>query len=159
MILIYAPVALLAFLTISCETRNSAPSPTSQKVISGLERKSDEGIYPRVISPGWRVQGDGKPSMDVSGVRRVGYVKIGAPDDVAEVFHHGQDNSRITTDDKSSVTIMGRKVQTYGSGNEDVAFATQPILLTSPGGKSAYYSFQFHNENLYKTRKIPQFGW
>ena len=159
MILIYAPFALLAFLTISCETRNSAPSPTSQKVISGLERKSDEGIYPRVISPGWRVQGDGKPSMDVSGVRRVGYVKIGAPDDVAEVFHHGQDNSRITTDDKSSVTIMGRKVQTYGSGNEDVAFATQPILLTSPGGKSAYYSFQFHNENLYKTRKIPQFGW
>ena len=159
MILIYAPFALLAFLTISCETRNSAPSPTSQKVISGLERKSDEGIYPRVISPGWRVQGDGKPSMDVSGVRRVGYVKIGAPDDVAEVFHHGQDNSRITTDDKSSVTIMGRKVQTYGSGNEDVAFATQPILLTSPGGKSAYYSFQFHNEKLYKTRKIPQFGW
>ena len=159
MTIIYAPVALLAFLTISCGTRNPAPSPTSQKIISGLERKSDEGVYPRVISPGWRVQGDGKPSMDVSGVRRVGYVKIGAPDDVAEVFYHGQDNSRITTDDKSSVTIMGRKVQTYGSGNEDVAFATQPILLTSPGGKSAYYSFQFHNENLYKTRKIPQFGW
>ena len=157
--IIYAPIALLTFLTISCETRNPLPSPTYQEVISGLERKSEGVVYPRVISAGWRVQGDGKPSMDVSGVNRVGYVKIGAPDDVAEVFHHGRDHSRITTDDKNSVTIMGQKVQTYGSGNEDVAFATQPILLTSPGGKSAYYSFQFHNENLYKTRKIPQFGW
>lgn len=54
---------------------------------------------------------------------------------------------------------MVQKVQTYPSGNEDPAFATQPIQLTAPNGKSAYYSFQFNNEHLCKTREIPQFGW
>ena len=148
---------LLGFGMVSCRTQ--APTPTYQEVISKLEKEAEGAVFPRVTSPGWRALGNAKPSMDVSGVSRVSYVRDGAPKDVVEIFYHGQNNSRITTDDKSSVTVMGQKVQTYGSGNEDVAFATQPILLTAPNGKSAYYSFQFNNENLYKTRKIPQFGW
>jgi len=147
--------ATASLLAISCETR----TPTYQEVVSKLEKETKGAVFPRVISPGWRALGNGKPEMDVSGVSRVSYVRNGAPDDVVEIFYHGQDSSRITTDDKSSVTIMGQKVQTYGSGNETVAFATQPILLTAPNGKSAYYSFQFNNEHLYKSREIPQFGW
>jgi hypothetical protein len=50
-------------------------------------------------------------------------------------------------------------VQTYDSGNEDVAFATQPIRLKAPNGKTAFYSFQFNNQRLYKSREIPEFGW
>ena len=149
--------ATASLLVISCQTQK--PTPTYQEVISRLEKEAEGAAYPRVISPGWRALGNGRPEMDVSGISRVSYVRGGAPKDVVEVFYHGQKNSRITTDDKSSVTIMGQKVQTYGSGNEDVAFATQPILLTAPNGKSAYYSFQFNNEHLYKTRDIPQFGW
>jgi hypothetical protein len=141
--------------TISCETQ----TPTYEGVISKVEKQTRGAIYPRVTSPGWSVMRNGKPEMDVSGVSRVSYVRDGAPDDVAHVYYHGQKNSRITTDDPASVIIMGQKVQTYGSGNEIAAFATQPILLTAPNGKSAYYTFEFDNEHLYQTRDIPQFGW
>ena len=153
------PVFLSAIIlcTVSCETQS--PTPTYQELISKLEREAGAAVFPRVISPGWRALGNGRPEMDVSGISRVSYVRNGSPKDVVEIFYHGRNNSRITTDDKSTVTVMGRKVQTYPSGNEDVAFATQPILLTAPNGKSAYYSFQFNNEHLYKTREIPQFGW
>jgi hypothetical protein len=149
--------AVLCLYSVSCEAPN--PTPTYQEVISGLEKENKGAIYPRVISPGWRVMGNGKPEMDVSGISRVSYVRDGAPDDVAHVYYHGRKNSRITTDDPSSVIIMGQKVETYGSGNEIAAFATQPILLTAPNGKSAYYTFEFDNEHLYQTRDIPQFGW
>jgi hypothetical protein len=144
-------------LVVSCETQT--PTPTYQEVISKLEKEAEGAVFPRVISPGWHALGNGRPEMDVSGVSRVSYVRDGAPKEVVEVFYHGTNNHRITTDDQSSVTIMGQKVQTYGSGNEEPAFATQPIKLTAPNGKSAYYSFQFNNEHLYKTRQIPQFGW
>jgi hypothetical protein len=142
---------------VSCQTQKT--TPTYQEVISKLQEETKDAVFPRVTSPGWRALGNGKPEMDVSGISRVSYVKNDAPEDVVEIFYHGQNNSRIITDDKSFVTIMGRKVQTYGSGNETVAFATQPILLTATNGKSAYYSFQFNNEHLYKSRKIPDFGW
>lgn len=149
------PLTAAGLLAVSCETR----TPTYQEVITKLEKETKGAVFPRVISPGWRALGNGRPEMDVSGISRVSYVRNGAPEDVVEIFYHGQNESRITTDDKSSVTIMGQKVQTYGSGNEIAAFATQPVLLTAPNGKSAYYTFQFNNERLYKTRDIPQFGW
>lgn len=135
---------VLCLYTVSCKAPN--PTPTYEEVISELQEETKGAVFPRVITPGWRVMGNGKPEMDVSGVSRVSYVRNGAPNHVVEIFYHGQNNSHITTDDKSSVTIMGQNVQTYGSGNEDVAFATQPILLTVPNGKSAYYTFQFNNE-------------
>lgn len=149
--------ALFAFCAVSCQS--PGPTPTYQEVVSKLEKETEGAVFPRVTSPGWHALGNGRPSMDVSGFSRVSYVRDGAPKDVVEIFYHGQNSSQITTDDKSSITVMGRNVQTYPSGNEDPAFATQPILLTAPNGKSAYYSFQFNNDNLYKTRKIPQFGW
>ncbi len=142
---------------VSCETQK--PTPTFEEVISKVEKETQGAVFPRITSPGWRVMGNGKPEMSVSGVSTMSYVKNGASDDTVIIYYHGQKNSRITTDDKSSVTVMGQKVQTYGSGNEIVAFATQPMLLTAPNGKSAYYTFEFNNENLYKTRDIPQFGW
>lgn len=150
-------LAAAGLLAISCETRNA--TPTYQEVISKLEKETQGAVFPRVISSGWRALGNGKPEMDVSGISRVSYVRDGAPKDVVEIFYHGRNNHRITTDDKSTVTVMGQTVQTYPSGNEDVAFATQPIRLTAPNGKSAWYSFQFNNETLYKTRRIPEFGW
>ena len=152
------PVSAAAmFFMVSCETRNSIE--TYQDLVSKLEKEAAGAVFPRVISPGWRVMGDGKPLMDVSGFSRVSYVKDGAPKDIVEIFYHGKKDHRIITDDPSTVTIMGKTVQTYGSGNENVAFATQRLLLTAPNGQSAYYSFQFNNENLYKSRKIPDFGW
>jgi hypothetical protein len=144
-------------LMVSCETRNSME--TYAEVIARMEKEAAGAVFPRIISPGWQVMGGGKPSMDVSGFSRVSYVRQGAPDDIVEIFYHGKKDHRIITDDPSTVTIMGKTVQTYGSGNENVAFATQRFILTAPNGKSAYYSFQFNNENLYNTRKIPDFGW
>ncbi|MGL5017920.1 MAG: hypothetical protein ACRDBP_07290 [Luteolibacter sp.] len=149
--------AAAGFLLVSCETQKN--TPTYEEVISRVEKENRGAVFPRVTSPGWRVMGNGKPEMSVSGVSSMSYVRNGAPDDTVIIYYHGQKNPRITTDDKSSVTIMGQKVQTYGSGNETVAFATQPIRLTDPNGKSAYYTFEFNNENLYKTRDIPEFGW
>jgi hypothetical protein len=151
------PLLAASLLFISCE----APDPAAARQNVAMERENEAAaaILPRVTTPGWRAQGGGKPFLDVTGYSRVSYVKDGSPDDVVEVFYHGKDNPRVDTDSPESVTIMGRKVQTYASGNEDPAFATQPILLTAPDGKSAYYSFQFHNGHLYKTREIPQFGW
>jgi hypothetical protein len=146
-----------AFWAVSCQAQN--PAPSYQEVVSNLERVAKGAVFPRVISPGWRALGNGRPEMDVSGISRVSFVRNSAPKDVVDIFYHGQDNHRIRTDDPEFVTIMGHKVQTYSSGNEDVAFATQPIRLTAPNEKSAFYSFQFHNERLYKTRDIPQFGW
>jgi|GEM_PF-3363366 len=142
---------------VSCKATD--PAATQQNAVLDREKEAATATLPRVITPGWHVQGDGKPLLDVTGYSRVGYVKDGSPQDVVEVFYQGKDNPRIDTQDQEFVTVMGQKVQTYGSGNEEVAFATQPILLTAPNGKSAYYSFQFNNEHLYKTRLIPQFGW
>lgn len=146
-----------SFLAVSCAPQNT--TPTYEEVISKVEKETQGAVFPRVTSPGWRVMGNGNPEPSVSGASAMSYAKIGAPDDTVIIYYHGQKNHRITTDDPSSVTIMGQKVQTYGSGNEIVAFATQPIRLTAPNGKSAYYTFEFNNENLYKTRDIPQFGW
>lgn len=154
-LLLVASAAMFAL--VSCQTKNSME--TYSEAIAKLEKEAAGAVFPRVISPGWRVMGDGKPSMDVSGFSNVSYVKEGAPDDIVDIFYHGKKDHRIITDDPSTVTIMGKTVQTYGSGNENVAFATQRLLLTAPNGKSAYYSFQFNNKNLYESRKIPEFGW
>ena len=89
----------------------------------------------------------------------VSWVKIGSPKDVIDIYFQGNDNQRIQTDKPEFVTIMGEKVQTYGSGNEEVAFATQPIKLTAPDGTASYYTFEFNNANLYTSRAIPAFGW
>lgn len=149
--------AALGLCIVSCV----APDPAAARkdLVIEREKEAQSATLPRVITPGWHVQGDGKPFLDVTGYSRVGYVKDGSPKDVVEVFYHGQDNPRVRTEDQEFVTVMGQKIQTYGSGNEDPAFATQPILLTAPNGKSAYYSFQFNNEHLYKSRQIPEFGW
>lgn len=149
--------ALFGLCAMSCQPPNSAT--TQQNVVTKRENEAATATLPRVITPGWHVLGDGKPSLDVTGYSCVSYVRDAAPKDVVEVFYHGQDNPRINTNTQEYVSIMGQKIQTYSSGNEDPAFATQPILLTSPNGKSAYYSFQFNNMHLYKTRQIPQFGW
>lgn len=149
--------SLAILLAASCGTQDS--SVTYTELISKLEKEAAGAVFPRVTSPGWRALRNGRPEMDVSGFSRVSYVRDGSPEDVVEVFYHGDKNHRITTDDPSSVTVMGQRVQTYDSGNEDVAFATQPILLKAPNGKSAFYSFQFNNQRLYKSRDIPQFGW
>ncbi len=149
--------AVAGFCFVSCEPSN--PAADSQKVVLNREKEAGNAPLPRVITPGWHVLGDGKPLLDVTGYSRVGYVKDGSPKDVVEVFYHGQDNPKIQTDSKDSVSIMGHKLQTYSSGNEDPSFATQPVQLTAPDGRSAFYSFQFNNEHLYKTREIPEFGW
>ncbi|MEO5716850.1 MAG: hypothetical protein ABIT37_25445 [Luteolibacter sp.] len=149
--------AAAGFCTVSCVETD--PAGARQNVVVDREKEAATATLPRVITPGWHVQGDGKPYLDVTGYSRVGYVKDGSPKDVVEVFYHGQDNPRVQTEEQEFVTIMGRKLQTYSSGNEDPAFATQPVLLAAPNGKSAYYSFQFNNEHLYKTRQIPGFGW
>jgi hypothetical protein len=149
--------AATALCFVSCAA--SDPVTTQQSVVMDREKEAAAATLPRVISPGWHVLGDGKPLLDVTGYSRVGYVKDGSPKDVVEVFYHGRDNPRIDTQTREFVTIMGQKLQTYTSGNEEPAFATQPVLLTAPNGKSAYYSFQFNNEHLYKSRNIPQFGW
>ncbi len=142
---------------ISCTTPDLATA--RRDLVMEREQAAGAATFPRVTTPGWQAQGDGKPSLDVTGYSRVGYVKDGSPKDVVEVFYHGQENPRVKTEDQEFVTVMGQKVQTYGSGNEIVAFATQPVRLTAPNGKSAYYSFQFNNEHLYRTRQIPEFGW
>ena len=149
--------AAIGSCAVSCEAPNTAAG--QQNLVINREKEAATATLPRVITPGWHVQGDGKPSLDVTGYSRVGYVKDGSPKDVVDVFYHGQDNPRVKTDSADSVIILGQKIQTYGSGNEDVAFATQPIQLTAPNGRSAFYSFQFNNEHLYKTRQIPEFGW
>lgn len=153
----FALLVAVGLCTVSCVETD--PAAAQQKVVLGREKEAATATLPRVISPGWHVQGDDKPYLDVTGYSRVGYVKDGSPKDVVEVFYHGQDNPRIQTDSPESVIVMSQKLQTYSSGNEDPAFATQPVLLTTPNGKSAYYSFQFNNEHLYKTRQIPEFGW
>lgn len=149
--------AAIGVSAVSCQAPD--PAAARQNLVMAREKDAAKATLPRVITPGWRVLGDGKPSLDVTGYSRVSYVKEGAPKDVVEVFYQGQDHQRIDTDAQEFVTIMGQRVQTYGSGNEELAFATQPILLTAPDGKSAYYTFQFNNDQLYKTRNIPQFGW
>ncbi len=149
--------AAIGFCSVSCVETD--PAAARKDLVIEREKDAQSATLPRVISPGWHVQGDGKPSLDVTGYSRVGYVKDGSPKDVVEVFYHGRDNPRINTQDQEFVTVMGQKLQTYSSGNEDPAFATQPVLLTAPNGKSAYYSFQFNNEHLYKTRQIPEVGW
>ena len=155
-ILILFPV-VAGLLVSSCGT--SDPALTYQNEVIGRETEARSAVFPRVTSPGWRVLGDGKPELDVTGYSRVSWVKTGSPKDVVEVFYHGKMNPRIETNDPSTVTVMGHTVQTYPSGNEDPAFATQPVRLTAPNGTSAYYSFQFNNDHLCKTRNIPQFGW
>jgi hypothetical protein len=157
----FSPFLLTAIslLVVCCGTQNPGSASTREEMTSKVAQEAGSAVFPRVISSGWHRLGDSTPEMDVTGFSRITYQKNDAPKDVVEVYYHGMDGSQITTDDKSSVTIMGKKVQTYDSGNEDPAFATQPFLLTAPNGKSSYYSFQFNNANLYKTRAIPQFGW
>lgn len=142
---------------VSCVAPDSVAA--AQEKVMDREKEARSATLPRVITPGWHTLGDGKPLLDVTGYSRVSYVKDGSPNDFVEVYYHGQDNPRIQTDSSESVTVMGQKLQTYTSGNEDPAFATQPVRLTAPNGRSAYYSFQFNNEHLYKTRQIPEFGW
>ncbi|NJM36768.1 MAG: hypothetical protein HC845_02230 [Akkermansiaceae bacterium] len=105
-------------------------------------------------------QWHGQPELDMTGFSRVTYVRDGAPDDLAEVYFLGSKGTPVETEEKETITVMGKTVKTYGSGNEEPAFSTQPVQLTAPDGKTAYYSFQFHGKNLFKNReKIPQFGW
>ena len=87
--------AAVGLCFVSCAA--SDPAAARQNVVIDREKEAATANLPHVITPGWRVLGDGKPSLDVTGYSRVGYVKDGSPKDVAEVFYHGQDNPRIET--------------------------------------------------------------
>ncbi len=114
--------------------------------------------FPRVISGGWRCTTTA-PTASLSGLPSVRYRSITNPKDSLEIINEGDKPNWIKTDEPEFLTIMGQNVPSYGSGNEVVAIATQPLLLTPPGGKTSYYTFEFTGDHIYRTRKIPQFGW
>jgi hypothetical protein len=89
----------------------------------------------------------------------VKFRKTTDPSTSVEIYIQGQQPDRIQTTAPEFVTIMGQKIQTYGSWNEILAFATQPFLLIGHNGKSSYYAIEFTGDALYKSRAIPQFGW
>lgn len=57
------------------------------------------------------------------------------------------------------MTIMGKRVDFYGSGNEDAEISTQPMQLTSPAGDTAWFSFSFSAKEHLGGKNIPAFTW
>lgn len=114
--------------------------------------------FPRITSSGWRTK-QTAPEASLQGLPSVRYRSVADPDNSIEILLQGKTPNWIKTTAPEFVTIMGQKVQTYGSGNEVLAFATQPFLLTPPGGSAAYYSFEFTGDKIYKSREIPEFSW
>jgi hypothetical protein len=153
-LLIYlGSITIISISSFSCAPSEN-PTATDSRA---SQAKTETTAFPKVISSGWTAQNDGKPSEGLNGFSYMSYARKGAPADVVDVYYHGSDGRRINTDEPEFVQIMGQKIQTYGSGNEEAAFATQRFLLTPPS--AAYYSFEFHGDHLYKSRKIPEFGW
>ena len=145
-------------LLLSLASCVAPPTPSSSSSATASAANLDTITFPRITSSGWQ-RTQTKPELGLNGLPCVRYRNAADRSTSVEIYFHGKAPQWVKTTEPEFVTIMGQKVQTYGSGNEVVAFATQPFLLTTPDGASNYYTFDFTGDNLYKSRKIPGFSW
>ena len=145
----------LSLSLVSCVT---TPTPSSGSSVPASATNLDSIAFPRITSSGW-IRSQTSPELGLNGLPCVRYKSVADRSTSVEIYFQGKSPQWVKTTAPEFITIMGHKVQTYGSGNEVVAFATQPLLLASPDGSSSYYTFDFTGDNLYKSRNIPTFSW
>jgi hypothetical protein len=151
---------LLATLgLVSCTTPDVQPTP------SQVSQEEVPDAWPRspTLESSW-----GKPSgpsMILSGRQALTYVKPGERGCAVRIVYEGKVQPAEIPDfsgkraSDGTLTIMGQTVDFYGSGNEDPEISTQAVPLTSPGGVTAWYTFQFSCKEHLKGKNIPGFGW
>ena len=106
------------------------------------------------------------PSLQLNGRQAISYVKPGTPRGRVDIVYEGKTPrfTEIRTFDgkrasDGQMTIMGQRVDFYGSGNEDAEISTQPMQLTSPGGHTGWFSFSFSSKEHLEGKNIPDFTW
>ena len=106
------------------------------------------------------------PSMEVTGGQAMTYVKPGKAHGHVNIVYEGKNPrfpvirdyaGKLASD--GQMTIMGQRVDFYGSGNEDMEISTQPMQLTSPAGDTAWFSFSFSAKEHLEGKNIPAFTW
>ena len=152
-------VLLLALGLTACTTPPANPT--------GLQISQEEvpSVWPRCpsLESSWgKAHG---PAMILRGRQAITYVKPGERNCQVSIIYEGTTTAREIRgfDGKRAsdgkLTIMGQEVDFYGSGNEVAEISTQPVQLTSPGGDTAWFTFDFSCEEHLKGKNIPAFTW
>jgi hypothetical protein len=103
------------------------------------------------------------PSLQLNGKQGVYWMKPGGGH--VTVVYQGTVQPREirnfdgTRASDGQLTVMGRVVDFYGSGNEEPEIATQAIALTLPGGGTGWFTFEFSAKEHLKGKNIPVFTW
>jgi hypothetical protein len=159
----HTAIALLtAFSLSSCITTPPASAPAAEQSARGQM----PGQWPRsqALEASWGpAQG---PSLHLNGCQCMTYVKPGNHSGAVMVVYEGKNprfpeirdfNGKRASD--GQLTVMGQRVDFYGSGNEDAEISTQPMQLTSPSGETGWFTFSFSSKEHLQGKNLPVFSW
>ena len=105
------------------------------------------------------------PDLWLTGKQAVYYIKPGKDIGSIRILYEGPTQPRLirnadgTLASDGKLTILGQTVDFYGSGNEDPEISTQPVQLTTPGGWTGWFSFDFSSPEHLQGKNIPAFTW
>lgn len=105
------------------------------------------------------------PRLTVLGVPALTYSDPENGDRYVQVSYLGQTEPQtirsfdgtFATDGK--LTVMGKTVDFYGSGNEIAEISTQPVHLAAPSGWSGWFTFTYSSKEHLKGRNLPAISW
>lgn len=153
--------ALLPLLSLTACT--TPPAPPAAQTIPQDELPSQWPQCPGLASTWGPARG---PSSQLNGRQAMTYVKPGTRGSHVLVIYEGRNPRFPEIRDfagkhasDGQLTILGRSVDFYGSGNEDPEISTQPMQLTSPDGQTGWFSFDFSSPEHLKGKNIPVFTW
>lgn len=151
---------LAVFSLAACVTTPVAPSaPVSV-------RDDLPGAWPRsaALESSWGPASG--PAQQMNGRQALTYVKPGERGNYVMVTYEGKSPRFPEIRDFSGkrasdgqLTVMGQRVDFYGSGNEVAEITTQPMQLTSPDGHTGWFTFSFSSKDHLKGKNLPVFNW
>ncbi|BCU75858.1 hypothetical protein [Luteolibacter sp. LG18] len=79
--------------------------------------------------------------------------------DTLDIVGTSRPVKRESFDYPGTVTVMGRQLATYDSGNEDPELTTEPFSLTAPDGRTATYCLVLGGAQGGLAKRVPVVGW
>lgn len=154
------PLAVLPFVLSQCATKPAEEDEVTQRFSTGVRADNDKGTtdtsgvrVPILRAPTW-----GQPRYTI--MKDGSYIaRYQHGTDYLEIVGTSRAVKRNSFDYPGAVTVMGRKVASYDSGNEEPELSTEPITLTAPDGRTATYCIVFGGSKPDIGKRVPVIGW
>jgi len=154
------PLVVLPWFLSQCATTPREEDEVTQRFSTGVRADNEKGTadttgirVPILRAPAW-----GQPRYTV--MKDGSYIaRYRNGNDYLEIVGTSRAVKRNPFDYPGSITVMGRQVAFYDSGNEEPELSTEPFALTAPDGRAATYCLVFGGSKAGIAKRVPVIGW